>query len=203
MNMVNEGVLPPDEIDDRDERHEEREIAQKSETLAEIVREKRRMAAEIRANLSTVPVRREGQLLDAEELDSEADRIEAAWKREKAEIEANALSVGGVVEAARHKPGNAANMREAIEKVLEIANREWDAHRETSAMWEVHDICTMALAKPPRNCDLVKSFDEAEERFASFCVNQPSCTSCPLQDVPTCRARWLLAVSNQTKGEKK
>lgn len=33
-----------------------------------------------------------------------ADRIEAAWKREKAEIEANALAVGGVVEAARHKP---------------------------------------------------------------------------------------------------
>ena len=33
-----------------------------------------------------------------------ADRIEAAWKRERAEIEADALSVGGVVEAARHKP---------------------------------------------------------------------------------------------------
>ncbi len=30
-----------------------------------------------------------------------ADRIEAAWKREKAEAEANALAVGGIVEAAR------------------------------------------------------------------------------------------------------
>lgn len=30
-----------------------------------------------------------------------ADRIEAAWKREKSEIEASALSVGGVVEASR------------------------------------------------------------------------------------------------------
>lgn len=32
-----------------------------------------------------------------------ADRIEAAWKREKAEIEADALAVGGCVEASRHK----------------------------------------------------------------------------------------------------
>lgn len=53
----------------------------KRETLADIVREKRSMAAEIRANLSNVPVRREDQLLEAEELDREADRIEAAWNR--------------------------------------------------------------------------------------------------------------------------
>ena len=43
-----------------------------------------------------------------------ARRIEAAWKREKAEIEVSALSAGGIVEAQRHK-GNAAAMREALE----------------------------------------------------------------------------------------
>ena len=51
-----------------------------------------------------------------------ADRIEAAWRREKAEIEADALAAGGVVEAARHRresvtdcnrTGNAAEMRDA------------------------------------------------------------------------------------------
>ena len=47
------------------------------------------------------------------------DRIEAAWKHESAEIEADALAVGGVVEAARHKPGNAAAMREALEYVIQ------------------------------------------------------------------------------------
>lgn len=44
-------------------------------------------------------------------------------------------------------------MRDAIEKVVEILDREWDAHRETSAMWKIRDICTAALATPPRNCD--------------------------------------------------
>lgn len=54
-----------------------------SETVADIIREKRGMAAEIRAHLSNVPARREDQLLDADSLDREAYRIEAAWKRER------------------------------------------------------------------------------------------------------------------------
>lgn len=59
---------------------------EKCETLADIVREKRSMAAEIRANLSNVPVRRDDQLLEADSLDREADRIEAAAKLEIDEI---------------------------------------------------------------------------------------------------------------------
>lgn len=38
MNLVNEGVLPPDELDDRDERREEQERARSRETFAEIER---------------------------------------------------------------------------------------------------------------------------------------------------------------------
>ena len=38
MNLVNEGVLPPDEMDDRDERREEQERARSRETFAEIER---------------------------------------------------------------------------------------------------------------------------------------------------------------------
>lgn len=52
-----------------------------------------------------------------------------------------------------NKVGNAAKMREALEKVIEIAKREWNAFRETSAMFEMHEICTAALAAPARNCD--------------------------------------------------
>ena len=37
MNLVNEGVLPPDELDDRDERREEQERARSRETVADIV----------------------------------------------------------------------------------------------------------------------------------------------------------------------
>lgn len=39
-----------------------------------------------------------------------------------------------------------ARMRDAIKKVIEIADKEWDAFRETSAMWEMRDICIAALA---------------------------------------------------------
>ena len=53
------------------------------ETIADIIREKREMAAEIRAHLSIVPARREDQLLEADSLDREADRLEAAWKRDE------------------------------------------------------------------------------------------------------------------------
>lgn len=41
-----------------------------------------------------------------------------------------------------------AAMREALEKVIEITNREWNAFRETSAMFEMREICTAALAAP-------------------------------------------------------
>lgn len=51
-------------------------------------------------------------------------RIEAAWRREKAEAEANALAVGGIVEAERHTPGNAAAMREAL-RALRDASRDF------------------------------------------------------------------------------
>lgn len=50
--------------------------------------------------------------------------------------------------------GDMAAMRDACEKIIEIANREWNAFRETPAMFEMRKICTAALAKPPRNCDL-------------------------------------------------
>ena len=87
-----------------------------------------------------------------------ADRLEAAHKREKAAIEADALAVGGIVEAERQRErGDAAKLREAVEKVIEIANKEWDASRETSAMWEIWEICKAALAAPPRNCDNLKT----------------------------------------------
>jgi hypothetical protein len=50
--------------------------------------------------------------------------------------------------------GDIAAMREALKKVIEIAKREWNAFRETAAMFEMREICTAALSTPPRNCDL-------------------------------------------------
>jgi hypothetical protein len=59
--------------------------------------------------------------------------------------------------------GNAAKMRQALEKVVEIAKREWNAFRETSAMYEMHKICTAALAAAPRNCDAFSKAEVLEE----------------------------------------
>lgn len=76
-----------------------------------------------------------------------ADRLEAANRRER---------------------GDCAKLREALEKVIEIANKEWDASRETSAMWEIWEICKAALAAPARNCD-VGTAEEQAQRFDAFC----------------------------------
>ena len=85
-----------------------------------------------------------------------ADRIEAAWRREKAEIEANALAVGGIVEAARHKPGNAAAMREALREAIGETcagcTRDCDACVNLKSGWMKK--AKAALSAPARNCDL-------------------------------------------------
>ncbi len=82
------------------------------------------------------------------------DRIVAAWKREKSEIEADALAVGGIVEAARHKPGNAAAVREALDKVGNAA--AWIAEscndqQTAKYMNDMIAIVQTALSAPARN----------------------------------------------------
>ena len=90
-----------------------------------------------------------------------ANRIEAAWKRERAEIEANALAVGGVVEAARNKPsGDAAAMREELEMMSAlfakgvICTSFANTPEEMDLIEELYSKVTAALNKPLRNCDL-------------------------------------------------
>lgn len=61
-------------------------MSEKQKTLAGIVAEKRELAQAIRKSLSVVPDRRDSQIAEAEELESDADRIEAAWERESKAI---------------------------------------------------------------------------------------------------------------------
>lgn len=81
-----------------------------------------------------------------------ADRIDAAWKAERERAKADALVVGGMVEAMRReKRGNAAKIREAYEFAEEFL-------RDYGTDWKLHNkLCDMlksALSDPPRNCDL-------------------------------------------------
>ena len=134
---------------------------EKCETLADIVREKRSMAAEIRANLSNVPVRRDDQLLEAEELDSEAGRIEAAARRD-AEIHAMTCEANErlrehleiALEDNKRPVGDAAAMREALVEIRDTISKWYDddyiSHGAFSVLW---DLCSDALSSPARNCD--------------------------------------------------
>jgi len=110
---------------------------------------------------------------DQELLHHYADRLEAAWKREKAAIEADALAAGGLVEASRATAekssavGNMAAMREALEAcVAEMCDRcrELAAARGNPlpclSGCEPVRKAKFALAKPVRNCDKY-SHDEA------------------------------------------
>ena len=95
-----------------------------------------------------------------------ADRIEAAWKREKAEIEASALSVGGIVEASR-QTGNAAAMRKALE-FIKLASDDYEKYGTTKAgaLDVIYEKACAALAAPPRNCEKYETADEAMDDFA-------------------------------------
>ena len=68
----------------------------RQETIADIIASKRLRAAEMEKTLGD-------QHSFVESLKDDADRIEAAWRREKSVIEADALSAGGLVEAMRQK----------------------------------------------------------------------------------------------------
>ena len=114
-----------------------------------------------------------------------ADHILAAWKRERAEIEAQALSIGGIVESSRNKQkpqGNAAALLEAL-RALRDASRDFYNQILNSKYSGILDkytcvkqgfpavldlrsafpMANYALAAPQRNCDAMpwrKAWDE-------------------------------------------
>ena len=169
-------------------------MAEKLETVADILAERREWAKEIRANLLSVPARRDDQLARAECLERDADRIEAAHRREIAEAEASALEIAAYIEASRHKPtGNAAAMREALARRDAIA--QLPEVRDCQCVKDMRNIIAAALAAPPRNCD-VGTPEEQDKRFSyMFCrVGIEGCINCKLDVLPhrgnTCGIHW-------------
>ena len=106
-----------------------------------------------------------------------ADRIEKAAKREKAEKEAEALAVGGVVEAARQKHvGNAAAMREALLRCEAISCLPEIS--EQQCVRDMRNIIADALSAPPKQCD-VGTPEEKYRRWVHFCEQRlHSCHNC-------------------------
>lgn len=156
------------------------------ETIADIAAEKRRIAKEIRDHASN------GDYWDkkranetAEDLEEEADRLEAAHKREC---------------------GDCAKLREAVELILKERGildfchnnigsktwKDWDVVYMTLRKWV--DKAMTALAAPARNCD-VGTAKEQSARFEGFCnthfSHEKGCDGCPLLDnSPSCVLVW-------------
>lgn len=133
------------------------------ETIADIIAEKRSEAKELRDTAKGVFWNRGELESRADDLEDEADRLDAAHKREKAAIEADALAVGGIVEAARKRErGDSAKQREALKDIVRIVEQIRLLYSDFP--YEIHDIARKAraaLAAPPRNCDKVKTSWEA------------------------------------------
>ena len=124
-----------------------------------------------------------------------ADRLEAANKRERAKIEADALEVGGIVEAAHRRElsknvskngvdfgqlGDAAKLREALEEL--VANIEMRS--STFGLNVMVDTKTYldaktALAEPVRNYEVGTAEEQAERWYWRYHVGH-LCQSCPL-----------------------
>ena len=95
--------------------------------------------------------------------------------------------------------GNAAKMREALSRILGIAD-----HLQTrfaipklasEEILELKQIAESALSTPPRNCD-VGTVKEQAERFHAFCASNKkcgdvySCERCQFNSVEDCELAW-------------
>lgn len=141
-------------------------------------------------------------------------RIEAAWKREKAEIEADALAVGGIVEAARkrerepvtarHGFGNAAAMREALCAIVMLTMKVGYSIHGDVACGIIASKAKHALSSPARNCDLPLVVDgpatnNADKAWLVFKNRNPDAYF-DVSGLLRC-IDWLLAPAAERKGE--
>ena len=167
---------------------------EKRETLADIVAEKRELAKKMRFGNPSLD-----EIEMAVNLEYDANRIEALWKREKAEIEALALSAGGMVEASRHKPvGNAEAMRKALKHCIEELSPYCDGGKLRD---DVLEEAKAALAAPARNCDrlfdsvtAIKSYQKETGMNKHHIELWTADQICAFID-------WLLSPAAERKGE--
>ena len=186
------------------------------ETITDIIAEKRARANEIERDVAAKMA--SGEIITDQyareviaDLRREADRLEAAWKREKAEVEASALAAGGMVEASRHKQGNAAAMSEALEEIdkntdlldiaEDIAPKLHPSHSFVAV--QIRKIVRAALSAPPRNFDRFKTKEEAEIEFM-MSDGLPQDNADSKMRAWMCRfIDWLFAPAAERKGEGK
>ena len=145
------------------------------ETIADIVREMRTLGRLDEKSTDKIP-----RSLQALELRTYADRIEAAAKREH--------------EATREKSsvvGNSAKMREALMEASIALSSATHHHMTENDAKDCLAVIETAISEPPRNCD-VGTEEEQRERFFKFCTPQ-RCDECKSHEDDSfygCVLRW-------------
>lgn len=145
-----------------------------------------------------------------------AERFEAAIKRERAKIEADALAVGGMVEAERKcklskdasknvadfgQLGDAAKLREALKRawLFVSATRESFAfvHEGRIERDKLCDDIDAALSAPPRNCERFQTVKQAKEAYCAEVRRVYIWDGCETERL----VDWLLAPAMEQKGD--
>lgn len=155
---------------------------EKRETLADIV-------AMLRANAR-------GERFDEFSFSSLADRIEAAWKREREVLREAATEkmLEGATIIYNRGHGNAAAMRETLLVVRDaldtISAHEDDIGFVRAWIGQTKNAVQEALSSPARQCD-VGTAEEQQNRFNRFC--RPCTDGCPFLECRTiveCTIKW-------------
>ena len=143
----------------------------KQETFDDVMREIRNEIVELRKVSPNVPS------VAADWWEARADEIEAAHKRERVKIEADALEVGGIVGASRATAdkssavGDAAKLREALGYILKYADcaacRDHDEHTR-HYIDQIRKWAQSALAAPAKNCDRFLTLDDAKHAYSEY-----------------------------------
>lgn len=193
---------------------EAKEAKEAKETVADIVAEKRDRANEIERDVAEKMA--SGKMVSDQyareviaELRKEADRLDAAWKRETQtyldQIRDAMNQFGHEKFKSEHAPvGNTAAMREACVNIVEYA-RSARCHTDDAHVLgfldQIERWAQAALAEPPRNCD-VGTEEEQKRMFKEYCgkhydlTKHRGCEGCPARNyiagwgVPYCQLRW-------------
>ena len=184
------------------------------ETIKDIIDNKRRIAKEIRDNAINGDYwdKREAKE-EADELEYEADRIEAAWKRERESLltkQGENVNSGSAVYTGENNGGNAAAMREALEAFVEYSElvcRMGMFNRDS--LFAITTKARAALSAPRRQCDVGTAEQQAERMRRKFCAKQKrdgiiDCSLCPIRHAyrRDCTLAWAqMPYEAERKGE--
>lgn len=206
MNLVNEGVLPPDELDDRDERREQDE-ARGRETVADVIAEMRDAANSADAWRADMAARVVMDYADRVEIAARRERdraVEHATRHAEAVARDNCRDCVHNPSGKNYEGGNAAAMREACQKTRDLLVRRGNGKCQCVLTWDEFDyaqkMLRAALSAPARNCDLYATYAEAAEAHKEYATAYIARSS-NIFDFPMEFDEWLFALAAERKGE--